>query len=273
MKNNKFIQKLLAVQKRFSDNEMTVYAGYATLYILMALVPLLTLIVAIINRMPWYSAEDFSAYLFEFLPDLPQVQSMLSNIITSLNRQSSTLVASVSALTTLWSASNGVTAIQQGLEKANGIRRPSIKGKPAALLFTLGYILFIPVILIFNLLNEPMLQLLENILTKLHLSLLYSQIESLFSYSGLIVPVLAFLMFLLTYTYLPAGKRSLKKQIPGALTASAACALFTVAFGFFIPRFWKGSLVYGSLAAVFLSAMWLKLIITIIFYGACLPEE
>ena len=41
-------------------------------------------------------------------------------------------------------------------------------------------------------------------------------------------------------------------------------------FEIFITRFWKASSLYGSLASIFLAAMWLKTITTILFYGEAL---
>ena len=43
-------------------------------------------------------------------------------------------------------------------------------------------------------------------------------------------------------------------------------------FELFIQRFWQASSLYGSLAAMFLAAMWLKAIVMIFFYGASLNE-
>ena len=47
---------------------------------------------------------------------------------------------------------------------------------------------------------------------------------------------------------------------------------FSAVFEIFITRFWKASSLYGSLAAVFLAAMWLKTITMILFYGEALNE-
>lgn len=272
MKNSRFVQIIMKTLKIFSGHEMSVYAGYATLYILMALIPLLMLIISIINIMPWFSAEDFAAFFFQFIPDLPQVQSMLSDVIVNLNAQSSALLASVSALTTLWSASNGVSAIQTGLEQINELRRSSLKGKPAALLFTVCYVLLIPALLLFQLLREPLETAVIQLLESMNFSHLSSLIRTVMQYGGIAVIAAAVIVIVLTYTYLPCGKRTVKSQLPGAVFTCILAGVFTFAFGFFMGTFWKASSVYGSLAAVFLSAMWLRFIITILFYGACLNK-
>ena len=88
--------------------------------------------------------------------------------------------------------------------------------------------------------------------------------------SGAVTIVISLLILLLTYTYLPGGKRSIKSQLPGAVLTSIIWAVFSLFFSFFIPRFWKASSLYGSLASVFLVAMWLQTMMTILFYGAAL---
>ena len=41
----------------YTKNEMSVYAGYTTLYILMALVPLLSLLIGVVNLLPDLSLQ------------------------------------------------------------------------------------------------------------------------------------------------------------------------------------------------------------------------
>lgn len=273
MKNNKFVKLIRYTITAFSAGEMSVYSGYATLYILMAMVPLLMLVIAAVNLLPGFSAEDFSNLVFRMLPEIPEVKEMLKEIISNLNRQSSGIVASVSALTSLWSASNGLSAIQTGLEKLYGTQRPSLVGKPMALAFTLLYILLIPSLLIFQVLRSTLTDTLKAILAKIGLVSFAGNIGGILRLSGIVVLALMILVIVLTYTYLPNGKRTVKSQLPGSVFSCILWTVFTFGFAFFIPRFWKASSFYGSLAAVFLSAMWLKFIITILFYGASLNKS
>jgi membrane protein len=77
-------------------------------------------------------------------------------------------------------------------------------------------------------------------------------------------------IIVLTFTYLPSGKRKIRNQLPGAVFSSLMWIIFTKLFGFWISKFWSLSSVYGTLAAVFIAAMWLKFIINFLFYGAAL---
>ena len=67
-------------------------------------------------------------------------------------------------------------------------------------------------------------------------------------------------------------RRRLRLQLPGAVFTTVLWLVFSAFFEIFITRFWKASSLYGSLAAIFLAAMWLKSITMILFYGAALNE-
>ena len=272
IKNNTFVLTIKKTLQIFSENEMSVYSGYATLYILMALIPLLMLVISIINFLPWFSVEDISKWISMMIPGVPSVQAMITGIIDNLNSQTGGLIASVSALTTLWSASNGVSAIQVGLEQIGDIPKSGMKGKPRALIYTVILILFLPLLLLTQLLKEPLIALLESFNKMLPLAKLPSLLISILRSSGPVVAVMVFFGILISYCWLPKENRTIHSQMPGTIFSFVASVIFTLAFSFFMGHFWKASSIYGSLAAIFLTAMWLKFIVTIIFYGAALNE-
>jgi membrane protein len=272
MKNNRLINTVKKMLSLFSQYEMGVYSGNASLLILMAMIPLLMLVISVVNSLPGYSAADAGEFLSRFVPDVPQVQALISNVLDNLSRQSGGLIASISAVTTLWSASGGISAVQTGLEKLHWTQRSSLKGKPAALLFTVLYVLLIPSVLVFQILRESIQELISNALGYLGMDALAQQISSVMQFSGWIVLAAMVLTVILTYTYLPNGKRTLKSQLPGSVFTCVLWIVFTLAFSFFIPRFWKASSIYGSLASIFLMTMWLKFMIMILFYGAALNK-
>ena len=108
---------LLRAVSIFQENSMSVYTSYATLFIVTAVFPFIILIISIVNLLPGYSAKDVTDILFQVLPDLGPIKDLVVTMITDLKDQSGGLLASVAALTTLWSASKGVSAIQNGLNQ------------------------------------------------------------------------------------------------------------------------------------------------------------
>ena len=117
-------QKIMNLAKKtqqiYSINEMGVYSGYSTLYILMSLIPLLTLVIGLVNLVPAVDLQRLQALVQELLPDVPQVQTLFETVIANVDRKTGTLAISASAIASLWSASSGVLAIQSGLQKISG---------------------------------------------------------------------------------------------------------------------------------------------------------
>ena len=268
--------------KMYQENNMPVYSGYATLLIVTALFPFMILIISIVNLLPGYSAADVADIVYRLLPDLEPVEDMVYAMITNLNNQSGGLLATAAAVTTLWSASKGVSAIQKGLNqldsKEDEIETRAEKGKDfirnnlKRLLFTLMLIVLIPALLIFEMLRDSLADIIcsaRNIDPE-EINTARDHLDSIFHFSSIAVILFAFLVILLLFAVLPEERRTLKSQLPGALFTSVCWVAFTELFSFFIPRFYHASSVYGSLASVFLGLMWLRIVVMILFAGGVL---
>ena len=253
---------------------MYVYSGYTTFYFLMSVVPLLMLLISVINLLPWFSVEQVSTILAKIIPDIPQIRRVLLSVIINLNRQSGQLVSYIFALTSFWSGSHGVTAMMTGLEKINHTNRKTVKNRIKAIFYTVLYILLIPSMLLFQGIRASLKSGVKSLFSYLNITFDVADMSgsamAIIRLSEIITLGLMILVIVLTFTYLPSGHRRISSQLPGSVFTSILWVLFTKAFGFFIQRFWRYSSVYGALAAVFLAAMWMKFIISILFYGASL---
>lgn len=282
----------------FTENKMTVYSGYATLFIVTAVFPCVILIISIVNLLPGFSTEDVVTILFQLLPDLGSIKDLVVSLMTDIKDQSGGLLASVAAVTTLWAASKGTSSIQKGLDQldsndedgepteekngketegklasllAKGI--PLAKGILKRLLFTLMLVLLIPALLVFEMLGDSIAGVICSAVEKIHpdvQSSTLSNIDSFFHITSLVVILLALLVIMAIFAVLPAKRRTLKSQLPGAILTGVCWFLFTELFAFFIPRFYHASNVYGSLASLFLLLLWLRFIVMILFGGGVL---
>ena len=271
-KKNGFMSVVRETIRVYTVNEMSVYAGYTTLYILMAMVPLLTLVIGVVNLLPDVSLQHVEQVLHDLLPNLPEVHSMLHNIIANVNRQAGSLAVSVSVVATLWSASNGVNAIQMGLSKISGTGGNYLRQRSAAMLYTLLFIALIPAMFIFRVLRGSIETLINALNEWLNIPDIAGRILNFMEYSGLVTAAAMAIIILLAYTYLQGVRRKLRYQLPGTLFTTLLWLGFSYLFELFIKRFWQASSLYGSLASVFLAAMWLKTIVMILFYGAAFNE-
>ena len=272
VKNSRVWTILTETARVYTKNEMSVYAGYTTLYTMMAMVPLLSLLIGLVNLLPDVSLQHVEEALLHLLPSVPQVQSMLHTILTNVNRKAGSLAISVSAVASLWSASNGVNALQKGLHKISGRAGSFLRDRAAAMLYTLLFLIMILALLIFRVLRGSIEELIVFISSLLNVPDAAARLIGFVEYSGIITAVVMAVVILLAYTFLQGERRKLRFQLPGALFTTVMWLAFSRLFELFIQRFWQASSLYGSLAAIFLAAMWLKSIMMILFYGAALNE-
>ncbi len=108
----------LAVLRRYLALDMTVYAGSATLFLLTASFPLLMWVLLLVNLIPAFSVEGVAELLADFFcPDPRDSVRRRAAFCRSLSGQSAQFVASLAVLTTIVSASGGVSALQVGLQR------------------------------------------------------------------------------------------------------------------------------------------------------------
>ena len=259
-------------QAVFVDNAMNVYSTFAAFYILLSLLPMIVLLVATVSRVSEAYLSSFNEILAEIFPSVPQVQSLLNSLLQNIRGSAGAMLVSVSALTLLWSASTGVSAIQLGLNRICGAVQSVIKRRAACLLYTLVFILLIPILIVFRVLRSSIEVLVIRLDDVLQMPDVAARIVNVFKNSGLLTFVAMFGIILLAYTVLPSRVRYWKTHIPGAVFTVLLWAAFSKIFDFFIIRFWTSSWLYGSLAAIFLLALWMNSIMMILFLGASLNQ-
>ena len=66
-----------------------------------------------LNTLPGFTVDSVVELFFRFLPDIPVIRDTIASLITSMNENSNTFVASLAVITTLVSASSGMAAIQK----------------------------------------------------------------------------------------------------------------------------------------------------------------
>ena len=120
----------------FLGQNMPIFAGCATLFLLMASFPLLIWVLVIVNHLPGYSITDVADLLYQFLPQVPEIQDVILEVLYGLNTQSTTFVASFAAVTMLYSASSGMYAIQKGLQRLTPGARYKLYDRLLAILYT-----------------------------------------------------------------------------------------------------------------------------------------
>ena len=263
----------VAVVRRYLALDMTVYAGSATLFLLTAFFPLLMWVLMLVNLLPGFSVEGVAELLADFMPQIPAVQTSILQLLQNLSGQSAQFAASLAVLTTIVSASGGISALQIGLQRLT----PGSKRTFLNRLLAIGYTFVFELLLLVMLALQGMKSLFARFADTLpffrHYAPIVHQLQRIASIGQIVAVPLLFGLLLLIYTYVPGGRRTLRSQLPGAVFATAGWLIFSRVFSFYIVHFWRLSYIYGSLTAVILVILWLYVIINLLFIGAGLNAE
>ena len=263
----------VAVVRRYLALDMTVYAGSATLFLLTASFPLLMWVLMLVNLLPGFSVEGVAELLADFMPQIPAVQTSILQLLQNLSGQSAQFAASLAVLTTIVSASGGISALQIGLQRLT----PGSKRTFLNRLLAIGYTFVFELLLLVMLALQGMKSLFARFADTLpffrHYAPIVHQLQRIASIGQIVAVPLLFGLLLLIYTYVPGGRRTLRSQLPRAVFATAGWLIFSRVFSFYIVHFWRLSYIYGSLTAVILVILWLYVIINLLFIGAGLNAE
>ena len=255
-----FVQRLM---KKYTSDEITVYAAQASFFIIMAAFPFTMLMLSIIQVIPSVSKNDL---LQLFGPIIPrQFSQILFSLINSLYTESPAALLSLSALAALWSASKGMLGIAKGLKRIQG--EHSHRGYIITRIICSGYTIVFILVLILSLVLLVFGDTLSHFILR-KLPFLASITQYIINVRTLLS--LGTLIFCFTglYTFVPNRDLSWREQIPGALFSTVCWIGISLGFSIYFRFFNKFSYTYGSLTAVVLLMLWLYFCICALFLGA-----
>lgn len=272
-KFSRWLHIATAVVRKYLALDMAVYAGSATLFLLMASFPMLMWVLVLVNLLPGFSVESVAELLADFLPQIPSVQESTIQLLQNLSSQSAQFVASLAVLTTIVSASGGMSALQIGLQRLTPGSRRTFLNRLLAVGYTFVFELLLLVMLALQGMKSLFARFADTLPFFRHYAAVVHEAQRVANIGRFVIIPLLFVLLLLIYTYVPGGRRTLRSQMPGMIFATAGWLIFSRVFSFYILHFWRLSYIYGSLTAVILVILWLFVIINLIFLGAGLNAE
>ncbi|HIW12406.1 MAG TPA: YihY/virulence factor BrkB family protein [Candidatus Salinicoccus stercoripullorum] len=254
-----FFQSLMF---QFSKDNTSGMAAQLAYYFLLAVFPLLIFLLTLVPLFQ-IDQETITQMIQDYAPS--DIAGTLEGIIGDVMTASSGGLLSVGLIVTLWSASNGMTALMNAFNVAYDIEdnRNFIVAKLLSVVFTV--ILALSVILTFVLIvfGGQIGNLMFGVIgLDQHFQTLWNLVRS-------ILPVLlVFVVFLVMYTTAPNIRLKVKSVIPGTLFTTIAFLVASWAFSFYISNFGNYSATYGSIAGVIILILWLYITGVIIILGA-----
>lgn len=270
----KRMNRLLNSYRLFTEADMFVYAANAALFFAIAAFPLIILLLSLLRYFPMLSSEQLRASLLELFPAVPEISAMVSAVAAELEKESSAAVSWLSGLTALWSASTGVFAIMKGLAQLYHTGKQSwMKYRLIAVLYTIALLFLIILTLGTQLGARIMVGLLNSQLSVPGLQEAADAVIPVLKYFQIFTLAATFLMSMELYRFPFAGRQSrMRNRIPGAVFTSLGWFLAAKLYTLVISRFWRPSVIYGSLTAIVLIMLWGYTIMSILFFGAALNK-
>ena len=259
----RFFRKIREVMDFLRPMEIPASAAHTGFFVVLSAFPALVLLLVLMHN-TFLDVEDLMQMAEGIIPGalLPFVRK----IVINTDSHSTGSIVSLSLLTALWSASNGIYALQNGMNKVYNCPPRSYLRKK---LICMGYTFLLLIVMILTLVLHVFGNTLLNMLYKLRIPLV-GWLTSVIDFRFLLLLVLQSLLFAAMYTVIPNQKNKFAASVPGALLAAIGWLVFADVFSMYVERFPRFSYIYGSVYAIALCMLWLYFCISIIFYGGAL---
>ncbi len=250
---------------RMKQAHVPTFAAAAVYHMFIALPPLLMLLVSLIRYLP-VTQEDVLKAFSGTLPE--QALSIIDSIASSIFNSDETTTI-ISSLLLLVSASGSMRSLMKGLDEVYGVDRKQhfLVFAAWAVLYTLMFLAMILLSLVLLVYGSSLLEYVRGLLK--NQDFLDSVISFVQNFRYLLWGVLLTPVFMFFYCWLPAGKRKLRRQWPGALFSALAWALFSWGYSIYVSVSNKFG-AYGYLGTIMVVMMWLYYCLMFFLLGGCL---
>ncbi len=262
--------------EKVSDRYTAACAAQAAFFIMLSLVPIISLVLATATYLP-FTQQDVLDLTMNVIPS--EFGVYVSDIINDLYAGAGRVIISVSLIATLWSASTGIMALMDGFNSMYQVRQDIgyIKARLLALWYTVIVIVLLALtISIYVVVSHYYGAYIQAVVAK------GSTTGDILWFIRYILGWLLFYSFILMlYVILPGGfglpkdkeehlnlGKRIKSQMPGAAFCSVAWLVISRLVILYLHHFSNFSIMYGSLAGIVILMLWLYFCMFFLFIGA-----
>jgi membrane protein len=254
--------------KRFSADDMTVYAAALSYQLFFSLFPFIIFLLALLGLL---NIPGFFDWLIKqsqtVLPG--QASGLMKNIIGQIRGQAAGGALSLGAVLALWSASAAVRLAMHALNVAYKVEdRPAWKKFPLSLIYTVLLAVLLIVAAALMLIGP---QLATWIAQQVGMGSVFATV-----WTWARIPVAVVLLVLvaaLVYYLFPNTDQPFRFVTPGAVLAVIVWVLASLGFSWYVANFASYNATYGSLATVIVLLFYFFISAAILLFGAELNSE
>ena len=254
--------------KEFQADNCLGLAAQLAFYFLLALVPAIAFLVALMSFFPQQMIQQMLGSLSAVAP--ADMMEIIRGQVTSITEGEHTGVLTIGFLVALWSSSAAVVAITDALNRAYDIEegRPWWKVRLTAILLTLA--LAILVVLAFGLiLIGPTLA--EWLAAHTGLGAVFEWSWKILQWP-IVFALVVFALALINY-FGPDAEQDWSWVSPGAVLATVLWLVASLAFKYYVANFASYNETYGSLGGVVVLMMWFYITGIAVLAGAEMNAE
>lgn len=246
--------------KDFFGRDVGTYASSIAFFFFMALIPLL---IILLQMIPLFglSQENLLSFINRLIPEAAQG---FAGMVVAEAYKSSRGTLSVSALVLVWAASTATRALRQGLNQVYDVEEN--RPYPILCLMSIGYtaaIMLMFIIMLVMVFVGPVTSYLIMTIPEV-----FSNPITIEMHDQVLITLFMLVIFVLIYTFIPAGKRSFLRQIPGALLVAVVWNIFSKLFAIYVRGYNAYTMFYGSLGGIAILLFWLFCCFYIVLIGA-----
>jgi membrane protein len=256
--NSSLLKKLW---HRIAEDDLPGLSAQLAYFFLLSLFPLLIFLFTLLPYLP-IPHQDILGVIRGFAPG-EAMDLIEKNLIEILQHRNGKLL-SFGVIGTIWSASNGLSAIVAAFNKAYNVKesRSFIVSRLMAILLTIGMIIVIVVAIILPVFGRGI---------GLFLSSQFGFSEQFLmiwnALRWLISAVILFLIFTALYWIAPNVKLKCRSAFPGAGFSTIFWIVFSLALSYYVGNFGNYSIAYGSIGAIIVLMIWLYITAFVIILG------
>ena len=247
---------------RLKDDHISAFSAQAAFFLIMSIVPFLSLLLTLIKYLP-----ISQAMLLDTVINVTPVpfEPLVTTILEELFAKSKGAILSVSVLVAIWSAAKGVLAIVRGLQAVYHVNE-SRNYFVLRFISAIYTVIFVTAIILTLLLLVFSNQIYYALKTDFPTAADF--ISIFIKQKFLLALCLLTLFFLVVYKLVRRSNNSFISLIPGAVIAALSWIVFSYAFSVYIDKFSDFSYTYGSLTTIVLLMLWVYFCMYLLFIGA-----
>lgn len=246
---------------RVDEDDLPGLSAQLAYYFLLSLFPLLIVLFTLLPYIP-IPHQDMLGIVRDFAP-VEAMDLIEKNVHDIMNHRNGGLL-SFGIIGTIWSSSNGISAIVKAFNKAYNVKesRSFIVSRGMAILLTFGMIFVFILAIVLPVFGREI-----GVFLFSQMGYTTEFIKVWDTLSWLVSAIILFLIFTGLYWIAPNVKIKCRSAFPGAAFATVGWIISSIGLTFYVGNISNYSLTYGSIGAIIVLMIWLYISAFIIILG------